>query len=108
MSTTSNFTKRDMINSRNSFALQDLDDGTQLQVEKAAVINRPDLETGEEKEVAILVTTDGTVYSAISATVRDVLDDTIDLIEDEGGAVTVRLNKRKSKAGREFLSLTVL
>lgn len=108
MGRTSNFTKRDEINSRNSFALQDMEDGAVFQVSKAALVNRPDLETGEQKEVAVLVMDDGTVYSAISATVCDVLDDIVDLIEDEGAPVTVRLNKRKSKAGREFLSLTVL
>lgn len=108
MSKTSNFTKRDEINARNSFALQDLENGAVLTVPKAGLITRPDMETGEPKEVAVLVTDDGTVYSAISATVCDTMDDIVDLIEDEGNAIQVRLNKRKSKAGREFLSLTVL
>lgn len=107
MSKTSNFTKRDEINARNSFALQDLENGTVLNVPKAGLIQRPDLETGEPKDIAILVCDDGTVYSAISATVCDTMDDIVELIESEG-AVEVRLNKRKSKAGREFLSLTVL
>lgn len=105
---TSNFTKRDIINSRNSFALQDLDNGTEIVVAKAGIITRPDMETGEPKEVSVLIIEDGTVYSAISATVCDTMEDIVDLIEDEQAPVTIRLNKRKSKAGREFLSLTVL
>lgn len=104
---TNNFTKKDAINSRNSFALQDLDDTTILTVIKAAIVQRPDLETGEDKEVSILVTNDGEVYSAISATVCETMCDIIDLLEEEG-TLAIRLNKRKSKAGREFLSLTIL
>lgn len=107
MSSTNNFTKKDEINSRNSLALQDLPDGQLLTINKAAVINRVDAETGENKEVSILVTEEGEVYSAISATVCDVMDDIIELMEEEP-IVNLRLNKRKSKAGREFLSLTIL
>lgn len=88
--------------------MQDLDNGAELVVVKAGIIERPDLETGEKKDVAILVTEDGTVYSAISATVCDTMGDIVDLIEDEAQPIRVRLNKRKSKANREFLSLTVL
>lgn len=107
MSSTVNFTKKDEINSRNSLALQDLPDGHILTINKAAVISRLDVETGESKEVSILVTEDGEVYSAISATVCDIMDDIIELMEEEP-IVNLRLNKRKSKAGREFLSLTIL
>lgn len=108
MAVTNNFTKRDEINSRNSFALQDLEDGKNLTLTKAAIIQRPDNETGEIKNVAIMVTEDGTVYSAISETVCDIMEDIVDLMNEENAPIDVRLNKRKSKAGREFLSLTVL
>lgn len=108
MSSTKYFTKKDEINSRNSMALQDLDSGTILTVQKAALLQRKDLETSETKDVAILVTDDGEVYSAISAIVCDLMDDLIELIDESAEEVQVRLNKRKSKAGREFLSLTIL
>lgn len=105
---TSNFTKRDAINARNSFALQDLDNGAELIIVKAGILNRPDLETGETKEVAVLITEDNTVYSSISATVCETLGDIVDIIEDEHAPISIRLNKRKSKGGREFLTITVL
>lgn len=108
MTATKNFTKRDEINSRSSLTMQDLDDGTMLRIVKAAIIKRPDKDTGEEKDVSIMVLEDGTVFSAISATICDFMPDIIELIDDEGEPLDIRLNKRKSKAGREFLSLTVL
>lgn len=106
--TTSNFTKRDAINARSSFALQDLENGAELTIVKAGLINSPDLETGEVKEVSVLITEDNTVYSSISATVCDSMGDIVDLIEEEHAPISVRLNKRRSKGGREFLSITVL
>lgn len=106
--TTKNFTKRDEINARNSLALQDLEDGTIITATKAGLIQRPDAETGEVKTVSVIITEDGTAYSAISATVCDIMGDIIELMDDENASLELRLNKRKSKAGREFLSLTVL
>ena len=102
------FTKRDSVNSRNGFPLQDLEDKTIIEVKAAAIMEDTDEETGEVKEIGVLVTADQTYHTTISSTVIDTLYDVVDIINDEG-PVKARLGKRTSKvAKRTFLTLDIL
>lgn len=108
-----NFGKKELINSRSGYALQECEDKSVLAVTKAAIVMGPDPETGEEKEVAVLITADGECYTSISKTVREATDEVIDWLDDEellesDGSVHIRLLKRKSKGGREFLMLNIV
>lgn len=103
-----NFSKRDAINSRNGVALQDLADGSELVVTAAAQMTVPDEETGEIKNVSVIITEDKDCYTSISSTIYDVIGDLIDIISDENRA-RIRINQRKSKGNnRTFLTLTIL
>lgn len=104
---TNNFTKRDSMNSRNGLPLQDLDDKSTIKVTTAAILEDVDEETGERKEIGVIRTPDKLYYTTISATVIDTMHDLIDIINEEGD-VEIRLGKRKSKGGREFLTITIL
>lgn len=101
---TSNFTKWDFINSKNGYALQD-EAGNTLNVTRAATLDVDDEEG--QKKVSVLVTEDGQYFTAISKSVFEVMDDIIDLITDEGMA-RVKINSRKSKGGRDFLTVFVI
>lgn len=101
---TDNFTKWDFINSKNGYALQD-EAGNTLNVTKAAILDVED-EDGQKK-VSVMVTEDGQYYTAISKSVYEVMGDIIDLITDEGMA-RVKINSRKSKGGRDFLTIFVI
>ena len=101
---TANFTKWDFINSKNGYALQD-EAGNTLNVTRAAMLDVDDEEG--QKKVSVLVTEDGQYFTAISKSVFEVMDDIIDLITDEGMA-KVKINSRKSKGGRDFLTVFVI
>lgn len=104
INSTGSFTKWDFINSKNGFALQD-EAGNTLNVIRAATL---DVDDGEgQKKVSVLVTEDGQYFTAISKSVFEVMDDIIDLITDEGMA-KVKINSRKSKSGRDFLTIFVI
>lgn len=99
------FQKKDFINSRNGLALQDVETGTRIVLTAAAIL-RDDTD-GEEKDVAVLCT-ESDVYTSISSSVVDIIDDIIAMqVEDGGELPTVTLNKRKSKSGRDFLTLMI-
>lgn len=104
---TENFNKRDAINMRNGLPLKDEPNGKTINVSKAAVVEDTDEETGELKNVSVLIDSDGKCYTAISATVADIMDDCIELL-DAGESVTLELIKRTSSAGREFLTFQVM
>jgi len=107
---TNNFTKKDEINCKNGFALQDFegDSITLENVTKAAMMETTDSDTGELKEVSVLVTDDDQYMTSISSTIYDIMADLIDIIDEQGSA-SIRINKRKSKgAGRTFLTATIL
>ena len=104
---TENFNKKDAINMRNGLPLKDEPNGKTINVSKAAVVEDTDEETGELKNVSVLIDSDGKCYTAISATVADIMDDCIELL-DAGESVTLELIKRTSSAGREFLTFQVM
>lgn len=104
---TENFNKKDAINMRNGLPLKDEPNGKTFNISKAAVVEDTDEETGELKNVSVLIDSDGKCYTAISAAVVDIMNDCIELL-DAGESVTLELIKRKSNAGREFLTFQVL
>lgn len=104
---TENFNKKDAINMRNGLPLKDEPSGKTFNISKAAVVEDIDGETGELKNVSVLIDSDGKCYTAISLTVADIMNDCIELL-DAGESVTLELIKRKSSAGREFLTFQVM
>ena len=107
INSTENFTKKDSINMRNGLPLKDEPNGKTFNISKAAVVEDTDEETGELKNVSVLIDSDGKCYTAISATVADIMNDCIELL-DAGESVTLELIKRESSAGREFLTFQVI
>lgn len=107
LAATKNFDKKDLINSRNGLSLQDEENGFVIEVTKAATMEDTDEETGELKKISVLIDPEGKTYTSISATVDDIMDDVIELL-DEGEPISLRLLKRKSNGGREFLSFQVM
>lgn len=100
-----NFTKKDEINAVSATPLQKVK-GTAIHVVGAAITTRPD-ENGEEMEVGLLASSEGT-FSSISATAIKGLDLIIDYMTDEDVAVDVKVNVQKSNAGREFITLELI
>lgn len=104
---TENFTRKMAINIGTSIALQDKAGQKITGIVAGAVVTDIDRETGEEKQVAVLVDASGMSYSAISATVLQQMDDIIELIDD-GEDFDVIVVSRKSKGGRDFITLNVV
>ena len=102
------FSKKDTINSRNGYALKDVENGEVLTVTACAQMTNTDEETGELKYVTVLVTPEKEYYTAISAMIYDAAPDLIDMLDDVDSAVEIKVGKRNSKAGREFLTMTIL
>jgi hypothetical protein len=107
------FTKKDEINSVSATPLQKVKNQI-LTVTGAAITTRIDEETGEEKQVGLISTEEGT-YSTISGTAIKGLDLIIDYMNDLAGdseaeaiTVQVRVNVGKSNAGREFITLELI
>lgn len=96
-----NVTNFDIINARTSIAFKDVA-GEAIQVKAAAVIT--DDETN--KEYTYLWDDDGTCYAGNSASIRDVAEPIIELI-NEGEKLAATVITRTSKNGKDFLSLKV-
>ena len=101
-----NFSKKDEINSVSATPLQKVK-GQALHVTGAAITVRVDEETKEERQVALLISDQGT-FTSISGTVIKGLDLIIDYMTDEETAVDVKVNASKSNAGREFITLELV
>lgn len=96
-------TKRDLFNAKN--ASNKIENG--LTLELVAVGSYEDTDKdGKPVTVSVLKTESGEIYTTISATISDSLDDLSDIIADEG-KVTVDVVTRKSSAGREFFQLAI-
>lgn len=102
---TSNFSKIDKINSRNGVALKECD-GLTIKVKALATGTDAD-ENGEVRNVGVIVTPENEYYTTISGSAIDVIDDSIELI-DEGMELSLRITKRTSSKGREFITLTAI
>lgn len=103
MTKTANLTAKDLFNALSSS--MSLEKATDLTVSGAAVDTIIDTETGEEKEVAYLFTSEG-VYGSVSATVLSAMSKLIEIIDDLG-ELDVEVMHRESKSGRTFLSLYI-
>lgn len=66
-------------------------------------------DTGEEVATGYLKAVDGTIYSTISPTAQQSIDALIDMFADDSSCkVDIKVNTRKSNAGREFIVLTMM
>lgn len=101
-----NFSKVAEINSVSATPLQKVK-GELLTVNGAAITTRVDEETGEERQVALFATDNGT-FTSISATVIKGLDLIIDYMTEVEHPVSVKVNSSKSNAGREFITLELI
>lgn len=97
-----NFTQIDAINSRNGVALKDMD-GETIIVKALGIVKDVDKETGEVKEVGVIITNEGDCYTTISDNAIDVITDTMEYAGVK--KLTYKVNVRKSKGGRDFISI---
>lgn len=107
-----NFTKKDEINSMSSTPLQKVT-GNTVHVLGAAITERPDEATGEDKKVGLLVTEEFGTLSTISGTAIKSLDMIIDYMTDLEGEesdekVIVNIKSAKSNSGRDFITLEIV
>lgn len=97
-------TKRELFNAKNSG--KKLEAGMEIEVKAVGTFEDTDKD-GNNVTASALVSTDGNVYTAISATVASSLDLLDDIISDEG-AVTVKVIEGTSSAGRTFKQLQII
>ena len=107
-----NFTKKDEINSMSSTPLQKVT-GNTVHVLGAALTERPDEQTGEDKKVGLLVTEEFGTLSTISGTAIKSLDMIIDYMTDIEGdqsdeQIHVNIKSAKSNSGRDFITLEIV
>lgn len=100
---TKNFTRKDRISIRNGVALKDVD-GKEIAVSKIAIGTDVDESTGEVKNYGAFITESGECYTFISSNAIECAKDLIEIVDDEG-VITVKVEMRKSKQGRDFVSL---
>lgn len=100
----SSLTKRDLFNARN--AGNKLESGLTLTVVAVGQFEDTDRD-GKPVKVSVLKDNDGTVYTTISGTIADSLNDLGDIIDDEG-KVEVTVVTKKSQSGREFFQLQII
>lgn len=97
-------TKRELFNAKNSG--KKLEAGMEIEVKSVGSFEDTDKD-GNAVTASALVSTDGNVYTAISATVASSLDLLDDIISDEG-AVTVKVIEGTSASGRQFKQLQIV
>lgn len=107
-----NFTKKDEINSMSATPLQKLKDQS-MEVIGAAITERADEQTGEEKKVGLLVTKEFGTLSTISGTAIKSLDMIIDYMnelkeDNDDTPVIINVRSAKSNAGRDFITLEII
>ena len=91
-------------------SLKDIEDGFSFTVTDVMQYKETVDTYGKEQEavVSALFATDGLVYSSISETVSNVVSDLVEILKDESiTEVTVKVVKRNSKQGQEFINLSV-
>lgn len=91
-------------------SLKDIEDGFSFTVTDVMQYKETVDTYGKEQEavVSALFATDGLVYSSISETVSNVVSDLVEILKDESiDQVTVKVVKRNSKQGQEFINLSV-
>ena len=91
-------------------SLKDIEDGFSFTVTDVMQYKEMVDTYGKEQEavVSALFASDGLVYSSISETVSNVVSDLVEILKDESiDQVTVKVVKRNSKQGQEFINLSV-
>lgn len=91
-------------------SLKDIEDGFSFTVTDVMQYKEMVDTYGKEQEavVSALFATDGLVYSSISETVSNIVSDLVEILKDESiTEVTVKVVKRNSKQGQEFINLSV-
>lgn len=101
---TSNITAVDRFNMKMCKSLQTAV-GQSLTVTKAAIGEDADKD-GDVVQTACIITNEGT-YGTISATAMDLIDSLIDMLEEIGEPITVRVETRKTQNNREYLVLVI-
>lgn len=101
---TSNITAVDKFNMKMCKSLQTAV-GKSLTVTKAAIGEDADKD-GLVVQTACIITEDG-AYGTISATAMDLIDSLIDMLEEIGEPITVRVESRKTQSNREYLVLVI-
>lgn len=97
-------TKRELFNAKNCG--NKMEAGMEIEVKAVGTFQDTDKD-GNDVTASALVSTDGKVYTAISATIADSLE-LLDEIISEEGAVTVKVMEGTSQAGRIFKQLEIL
>lgn len=101
-----NFSTKDTINAKSASIKLSSIAGQSVVVSGAAICDDVDVETGETKRVAYLATESG-VFGTISPTAVNAIDSIIDYMAEEQASADITVNKVKSNAGREFITLTI-
>ena len=101
---TSNITAVDKFNMKMCKSLQTAV-GKSLTVTKAAIGEDADKD-GVVVQTACIITNEG-VYGTISTTAMDLVDSLIDMLEENGEPITVRVEARKTQNNREYLVLVI-
>lgn len=97
-------TKRELFNAKNCG--NKMEAGMEIEVKAVGTFEDHDKD-GNDVTASALVSTDGSVYTAISATIADSLA-LLDEIISEEGAVTVKVIEGTSGAGRKFKQLQII
>lgn len=97
-------TKRELFNAKNCG--NKMEAGLEIEVKSVGTFQDTDKD-GNEVTASALVSTDGKVYTAISATIADSLE-LLDEIISEEGAVTVKVIEGTSQSGRTFKQLEII
>lgn len=101
---TSNITAVDRFNIKMCKSLQTVV-GETLTVSKAA-IGEDANKDGEVVQTGCIITDKG-AYGTISATAMDLIDSLIDMLEEVGEPITVKVEARKTQNNREYLVLVI-
>lgn len=109
MSKTANMTTKDMINARTA-SVQLKAAPEHFKATGLAISQDLDKETGEMREVGYIAADNGDVYGTISNTALCTIDEIIKAVEEGEIELPCELGVRlrKSNAGREFITLTLL
>ena len=107
ISESANFTNKDVFNITGAESLESIK-GSTIKVVGGALGLDVSHETGEVA-TGYLKDSEGNIYSTISPTAQQSIEALIDMFADgEAKEVTIKVNTRKSNAGREFIVLTML
>lgn len=82
--------------------------GSVIRVVGAALGLDVSYDTGEEVATGYLKAENGQIYSTISPTAHQSIGALIEVLNESPDALDIKVNTRKSNAGREFIVLTMM